>query len=161
MNYTTELTKKGEWNMRSSNPALISNPFSGGFGLVSESHAMTVRGTVNKTVILLLLVCLPAMWVWRQFVFAGYNPSAVQTWMIGGLIGGFILSLATIFKKNWSPLTAPLYAVAEGLFFGRNVSYFRKKLSGYCFTGCFSFNRHFVSDACFLPGRMDTTHRKV
>ena len=55
--------------MRSSNPALITNPFSGGFGLVSESNAMTIRGTVNKTAILLLLVLLPAAWVWRQFTW--------------------------------------------------------------------------------------------
>lgn len=104
--------------MRSSNPALVTNPFSGGFGLVSESNAMTIRGTVNKTAILLLLVLLPATLVWRQFFLTGQNSSAVQTWMIVGLIGGFILSLVTIFKKNWAPLTAPAYAVMEGLFLG-------------------------------------------
>ena len=103
--------------MKSSNPALMSNPFSG-FGLVSESNAMTIRGTVIKTCILLLLVMLPAAWVWRKFALAGGNPAAVQIWMITGLVGGLVLSLATIFKKNWAPLTAPMYAVLEGLFLG-------------------------------------------
>jgi uncharacterized YccA/Bax inhibitor family protein len=116
--------------MRSSNPALLTNPFSGGFGLVSESNAMTVRGTVNKTAILLLLVLLPAAWVWRQFYLAGQNPAAVQTWMLVGLLGGFILSLATIFKKNWAPMTAPLYAVMEGLFLGGISSVFEKSYPG-------------------------------
>lgn len=115
--------------MRSSNPALISNPFSG-FGVVSESNSMTVRGTVNKTVILLLLVVLPAAWVWRQFFLAGQNPAAVQTWMMVGLFGGFILSLVTIFKKNWAPMTAPLYAVAEGLFLGGISGIFEKSYPG-------------------------------
>lgn len=121
---------KGVPTMRSSNPALINNPFSGGFGLVSESEAMTVRGTVNKTAILLLLVLLPAAWIWRQFIMAGQNPAAVQTWMMIGLIGGFILSLATIFKKDWAPVTAPLYAVMEGLFLGGISSIFEKSYPG-------------------------------
>lgn len=115
--------------MRSSNPALATNPFSG-FGVVSESNSMTIRGTVGKTLILLALVLLPAVWVWRQFVFAGYNPAAVQPWMIGGLIGGFILSLATIFKKNWAPISAPLYSVAQGLFLGGISSVFEKSYPG-------------------------------
>ena len=115
--------------MRSSNPALITNPFSG-FGVVYESNAMTVRGTVNKTAILLLLVVLPAAWVWRQFFVIAQNPTAAQGWMIGGLIAGFILSLVTIFKKNWAPMTAPLYAVAEGLFLGAISGMFEANYPG-------------------------------
>ncbi len=115
--------------MRSSNPALISNPFSG-FGLVAESHTMTIRGTINKTLILLLLVILPAAWVWKQFYQAGQNPAAVQTWMILGLLGGFVLSLATIFKKDWAPITAPLYAVMEGLFLGAISGIFEHSYPG-------------------------------
>lgn len=103
--------------MKSSNPALLSNPFTG-FGIVSEANSMTVRGTVNKTIVLLLLVCLPAILVWRAFFAAGHNVAAIQAWMMIGLFGGFILSLITVFKKNWAPMTAPLYAVMEGLFLG-------------------------------------------
>lgn len=116
--------------MRSSNPAFMSNPFSGGFGMVSESDAMTIPGTINKTLILLLLVLLPGAWVWRQFALAGHNPSAVEMWMMVGLIGGFILSLATIFKKNWAPMTAPLYAVMEGLFLGGISGIFEQHYPG-------------------------------
>lgn len=116
--------------MRSSNPALVKNPFSGGFGLVSESNAMTISGTVNKTLILLLLVILPAAVVWRQFYLSGQNPAAVQTWMFAGLIGGFVLSLATIFKKTWAPITAPLYAIMQGLFLGGISGMFEKSYPG-------------------------------
>ncbi len=115
--------------MRSSNPALLSNPFSG-FGIVSESKTMTIRGTVNKTAILLLLVLLPAAWVWQRFEHAGQNIGAVQMWMTLGLIGGFILSLATIFKKNWAPMTAPFYAVMEGLFLGGISVIFQQSYPG-------------------------------
>ena len=35
-----------------------------------------------------------------------------------GFIGGFILALVTIFKKEWAPTTVPIYAVLEGLALG-------------------------------------------
>lgn len=101
--------------MRTANPTLASNTFSG-FGLVTEVNAMTVGGTANKTAILLLLATLPAMWVWNLFLKAG--AAATTPWLWGGLIVGFILALVTAFKKEWAPVTAPLYAVAEGLFLG-------------------------------------------
>jgi uncharacterized YccA/Bax inhibitor family protein len=37
--------------------------------------------------------------------------------LIGGL-GGFIMAMVTIFKKEWSGVTAPIYALLEGLFLG-------------------------------------------
>ena len=37
--------------------------------------------------------------------------------MIGG-IGGFITALITVFKKEWSPYTVPVYAILEGLALG-------------------------------------------
>jgi uncharacterized YccA/Bax inhibitor family protein len=38
--------------------------------------------------------------------------------MLGGLIGGFICAMVTVFKKEWSPVTAPIYALLEGLALG-------------------------------------------
>ncbi len=38
--------------------------------------------------------------------------------MLGGLVGGFICAMVTIFKKEWSPVTAPIYALLEGLVLG-------------------------------------------
>ena len=39
-------------------------------------------------------------------------------WMIGSAIGGFVLALITVFKKTAAPITAPLYALVEGVFLG-------------------------------------------
>ena len=33
-------------------------------------------------------------------------------------LGGFVVALVTAFKKEWSAITAPLYAVLQGLFIG-------------------------------------------
>jgi len=115
--------------MRSSNPALVSNPFSG-FSLTRPNEAMTVTGTINKTLILLALVFIPAAWVWRNFYLSGMNPASVQGWMMAGLFGGFILAMVTVFKKEWAPFTAPLYAVAEGLFLGGMSGIFEHSYPG-------------------------------
>jgi uncharacterized YccA/Bax inhibitor family protein len=38
--------------------------------------------------------------------------------MLIGLFGGLICALITTFKKEWSPVTAPIYALLEGLALG-------------------------------------------
>jgi len=48
---------------------------------------------------------------------------------IGG-IGGFITALVTIFKRSWSALTAPVYAVLEGLFLGAISAFFEAQYPG-------------------------------
>jgi uncharacterized YccA/Bax inhibitor family protein len=48
---------------------------------------------------------------------------------VGG-IGGFILALITIFKKTWSPVTAPIYAGLEGLFLGGISAMFEVRFPG-------------------------------
>lgn len=104
--------------MRSSNPALPANTFTSVRAQAERSEAMTVQGTVIKTALLLLLVLLSAGWVWMKFVKAGNSGAAVAPWIWVGAIGGFVLALATVFKQTWAPITAPLYAVLEGLFIG-------------------------------------------
>lgn len=104
--------------MRSSNPALPDNTFSG-FGYTDvRTETMTIQGVVYKTLMLLLLVLLTAGWTWFKFYKAGGNAAVVTPWMTGGVIGGLIMAIATVFKKEWAPFTAPLYALLEGLFIG-------------------------------------------
>jgi uncharacterized YccA/Bax inhibitor family protein len=103
--------------MRSSNPALSTDVFSG-FGYIANADAMTIQGTVLKTALLLLLSLLTAGWTWMIFYQSGGNAAAVTPWMFGGVFGGLILAIATLFKKEWAPVTAPLYALVEGLFIG-------------------------------------------
>lgn len=78
---------------------------------------MTIGGAINRTAMLLLLVLLSAGYTWNLFLKTG-NPATVAPWLAGGLIAGFITAIITIFKKEWAPITAPAYAVFEGLFLG-------------------------------------------
>jgi uncharacterized YccA/Bax inhibitor family protein len=99
---------------KTSNPALNEKTFQGPVAAAGE--AMTLQGTVNKTGLLLLCVVGTAAWTWG--LAHSNTPQAALPWMIGGLIGGLVFSLVTIFKKTWSPVTAPIYALCEGLVLG-------------------------------------------
>ena len=99
--------------IRSTNPVLKENAFA---GQVITGDAMTIQGTVNKTAVLLLFAVVAAAWTWG--LSNSENPAAAYPWMLGGALGGFIVALVTIFKKNWAPISAPIYAALEGLFLG-------------------------------------------
>jgi uncharacterized YccA/Bax inhibitor family protein len=111
--------------MRTSNPALNEKAFK---GQVAVGEAMTLQGTVNKTGLLLLCVVATAAWTWG--LAHSNTPEAVYPWMIGGVLGGFIVALVTIFKKNWAPLTAPMYALLEGFALGGISAVFEKTYHG-------------------------------
>lgn len=100
--------------MRSGNPVLSDKTFR---GLPRAGEAMTLGGTVNRTAIMLALVLITSAWTWNQF-YISQNPAAVAPYMWIGLIGGLITALVTVFKKTWAPVTAPIYALLEGLALG-------------------------------------------
>jgi uncharacterized YccA/Bax inhibitor family protein len=105
--------------MKTSNPALGENTFrnlSGG-GLIDATARMTLSGTVNKTAVLLICTFATAAWTWYRFLESG-NPADVGGLMTLGFLGGFICAMVTVFKKEWSPVTAPIYALLEGLALG-------------------------------------------
>ena len=99
---------------KTSNPALNEKTFEGRVAVAGE--AMTLQGTVNKTGVLLLCVVITSAWTWG--IAHSQAPEAALPWMMGGLVGGLVFALATIFKKEWSPITAPVYALCEGLVLG-------------------------------------------
>ena len=111
--------------MRTSNPALNEKAFK---GQVAFGDAMTLQGTVNKTGLLLLCVVVTAAWTWG--LSRSPEPGAAIPWMIGGVLGGFVVALVTIFKKNWAPLTAPIYALLEGLALGGISAIFERNYPG-------------------------------
>jgi uncharacterized YccA/Bax inhibitor family protein len=111
--------------MRTANPALSAKSFA---GIASErgENRMTLEGTVNKTGILLLLLCVTATFTWR----AAMNGQAVQLWLWVGLGGGLVFGLITAFAKTWAGFTAPLYALFEGLFLGAVSAFFEMRFPG-------------------------------
>jgi len=120
--------------MKTSNPALGQNTFRDLSGsqygtTIDMTERMTLSGTVNKTGILLLCAFVTAAWTWHSFVEAGDFGSVGGLLVVGG-IGGFICALVTVFKKQWSPVTAPLYALLEGLVLGGLSAMFEARYPG-------------------------------
>jgi len=124
--------------MRTSNPALNPKLFLNEARTAAPGDVMTVGGTVNKTALLLVLLAVPAMWMWSRYGQAvlpasqgrAGDASMVMPWMLGGLIAGTILAFITIFAKRAAGITAPLYAICEGLFLGGISLFFESQYPG-------------------------------
>ena len=102
-------------SLRSGNPVLSKKTFD---NTISSDNKMTIEGTVNKTAISLFLL-----------VGAGYLTfnTINLVLLIGCGIGGFILAIITVYKKEWAPITVPIYAVLEGGMLG-GISYMYNSL---------------------------------
>lgn len=108
--------------MRTGNPALRENAFSR-TGLRPQEEAMSLQGTVDKAFVLFGLVLTSSWVVWQ-------NPARFLPFLFPALIGGFVLALITILKKEWSPLAAPAYALVQGVFLGTVSALFEKEYPG-------------------------------
>jgi uncharacterized YccA/Bax inhibitor family protein len=93
--------------IKSGNPALSKKTFD---NLKSKTgEVMTLDGAVNKIAISLAVLLFAAYYTYTN---------AVMNYVWVGSIGGFIVALVTIYKKEWAPVTVPIYAVLEGLALG-------------------------------------------
>ena len=100
--------------LRSGNPALNKNSFKNltvnkSTGPILRDELMTIKGTVDKTAISLLLMIASGYYTFSEQIVSLILP--------GALIG-FIIAIFTIFRKQYAPLTVPLYALSQGLFLG-------------------------------------------
>lgn len=103
---------------RTKNPALSEKKFQETIDIHGGAR-MTVDGTVQKTALMLLLVLLPAAYIWDAFFKAGEVVTPLITVaLIAGSIVGLILAIITIFSQKNAMYTAPIYALAEGFVLG-------------------------------------------
>ena len=101
--------------MRTANPALNAGSFQN-FMAAAGANRMTLQGSVIKTAMLLFIAAFAAILTWVPMHGAEILTPALLG--LGGMLGGFVLGLITTFKREWAPVTAPLYAACEGLFLG-------------------------------------------
>jgi len=148
--------------MRSGNPALSESTFldlASGSLVTSPDQVMTINGTVNKTGILLLLTVLTAAFAWSQAIGSdGQIAPGAMIYAIGGAIGGLVLALVTVFKKEWSPVTAPMYALVEGFFLGAISAVFEARFPGIVFQAVLlTFGTLFALLAAYRSGLIKVT----
>ncbi len=86
---------------------------------------MTMQGTANKTGLLLLCVVVTAAYTWGLAIRRHLKRPSVDDrrsdWRI-------MLAVVTMFKKQWSPITAPIYALLEGFALGGISAMFERPI---------------------------------
>jgi uncharacterized YccA/Bax inhibitor family protein len=96
---------------------------------MAEPVQMTLQGTINKTLTLLALVFVTAIFNW--YIYSSLHAEGFALVLgVAGLIGGLVFALITTFKKTWSGFTAPVYALFEGLFLGGISVFLETKFPG-------------------------------
>lgn len=124
--------------VRTGNPTLNDKTFEN-FGVYrrgmtaeqSPVTTMTINGTAQKTMFLLVLAMGAACFTWsKTFTGLEANPAAAMPWAIGGLLVGAITGFVICFKHTWAPTLAPVYALAEGLFLGGISASFEAQYPG-------------------------------
>ena len=109
---------------RSGNPVLTSNAFN----LKSDySDKMTIWGTVNKTFLTLMILVGSAYYSWTYI-------SITNVLAIPSVIVAFIVGIITIRKKEWAPVTVPIYGVLQGIFLGIISNVFNSLYDGIVIT---------------------------
>jgi uncharacterized YccA/Bax inhibitor family protein len=155
--------------MKTSNPALGSKTFQnlpgsgyGGTaygGTIDAAARMTLGGTVHKTGVLLVCAMATAAWVWHLFL-QSRDMSDVAPYLMVGAFGGFIMAMVTVFKKEWSPVTAPLYALLEGLVLGGLSAIFDFRYPGIAFQAVgLTFGTLFVLLLAYSSGMIKVTQK--
>ncbi|MDD5504051.1 MAG: Bax inhibitor-1/YccA family protein [Candidatus Omnitrophica bacterium] len=109
--------------MRSGNPALRGDVFGHSPAFAKTSGVMTIQGTVNKAFLMALIVILSASLVWNR-------PAAAAAFLLPSVIAGLIIAIITVFKKEYSAYTAPIYALTQGIVLGSISAFFETSYPG-------------------------------
>lgn len=107
---------------KSGNPTLSEKRFKDTIldNVVTNENAMTVKGTLQKFGFLFLMTMATAFYAWKEYQGNGN----VTPYILTGAIGGLVIAIVVMFKKEWSPYLAPAYALLEGLFVGGISAYY-------------------------------------
>src|SRR6185312_8996474 len=95
---------------RTGNPGLNEKTFERLPRLGIGVEGMTLKGTIDKSFLLLVVLMVAALWPWSQYMGSGGDVQAVSSTMLLGLIISF--------KATLAPYLALPYAALEGLAVG-------------------------------------------
>jgi uncharacterized YccA/Bax inhibitor family protein len=100
-------------------------------------ESVTVGGAATKTAILTGIVMLIAGGIMATAIpivqQTGQLPGWILLAMVGGMIGGLVMALWTIFVPTHSPITAPIYAIFQGFAMGGVSTFFELQYQGIVF----------------------------
>jgi uncharacterized YccA/Bax inhibitor family protein len=94
------------------------------------TQVMTIGGTTTATAVLLVLLCATGI-VGFTATEAAPNGTVELPWFTWvGMIGGVVFALATIFRPQLARITAPLYALSQGLAVGAISKVYENQFDG-------------------------------
>ncbi len=114
------------------NPVLNSKKFNSD----GSSESMTMRGTINKTLILFAILMGTAFLTWTKTIGTlkvnevavatsteeisrlSYVPDGIMPLVLCGCLISFVVAMIVIFNKKSAPVLAPVYAAVEGVAIG-------------------------------------------
>lgn len=96
----------------------------GGSPISDDSSAMTVAGAVDKTLLLGGVLLITALYSYMY---------PMQIFMATGALGAAGIFMLTSFKPHLAPITAPIFAVLEGLFVGTVSAIYAAQFGGIIF----------------------------
>ncbi|RZJ68061.1 MAG: Bax inhibitor-1/YccA family protein [Flavobacterium sp.] len=95
--------------------------------VIDYNETMTVSGTINKTIFMLLGLMASAGVTWFLIATGALNPFIP---LVAGAILGIVFVLVVSFKPQHSAWVAPGYAIFEGLFIGALSAIFEAMYPG-------------------------------
>ncbi len=111
---------------KSGNPALNKDTFADLQPTLS-GVTMSLDGVAAKSLLLFVLCMGSGLFGWR---LAAAQHEMLGILVIGALIAAFIIAIITIFKKTFSPVTAPLYVILEGFAVGAISQIYEVEFAG-------------------------------
>lgn len=112
--------------MRSSNPILRESVLKNSYDI--NSMPMTVSGTVNKLILLALIMLVAGGAVYYQFSLQHIDYVNIMAGI--GFFVGLVLSFVITFMPKTAPYLSPVYAFAEGAFLAGTSCYFESLFPG-------------------------------
>jgi len=80
-------------------------------------ETMTIGGVGRATGTLFALLLAAAIVGWGAVDSGGASPS-VPGWLLPAVLAALAVAIVTVFRPQWAPWTAPVYALIEGAFLG-------------------------------------------
>jgi uncharacterized YccA/Bax inhibitor family protein len=92
--------------------------------------SVSTGGTVQKTGLLLLIVTAAAGWAWWNVGNETAMGASLEQMVLGACLVGFGLAVYTRFRPEHANITAPIYAVVEGILLGVISAIYNKAYRG-------------------------------
>lgn len=109
---------------RTANPALNEKVFTG-TSAIASGQAMTLEGSVNKTIWAIAITTIAACFTYMNPQLASLTPAFI--------IVGLIMAIVLMFKPALSPMLVPAYAAVEGCALGSISLAFESRFPGIVF----------------------------